>query len=453
MIVDPNTPTENALYFTELFMKNAFDRLDAQKKDATRAAEALGKLRGALSSFQTALTKLSSMGSVISYQGLLSNPAMGSVSVGASAQAGSYAFFVEQLATAHQLSVAGIPATPVDEAGTLTIELGDGSSFDVDLSAAKADANGNVSPAEMARMINEASGNRGAVSASVVTVGGEQQLVLTAGQSGKDGEITLNTSGIGNDGLRNALDGANEMIAAQNAVFYLGGEGGTRIEQSSNTFTGIQGVSVTFNTAMRPGDAALLLTVNRDGASTEENLQSFIEAYNALKKIIDELAYAGNGTPGSAGPMAGDAGVRALQQRMNDILRQSVDGTRLLDFGITADRDGKLSLDADKFKGALSADPAGLDKLFGDGKAGLTGKFGDYLDGWLSSANGQIKSREDSAKKVQDLLSKRETTLQAQYHRVYERYVVQFNRYQLIDQQMKYTLELLDALKPDSGKK
>ncbi|WP_164931811.1 flagellar filament capping protein FliD [Dyella sp. M7H15-1] len=453
MIVNPQKPTENALYFAELFMMNAFDRLDAQKANATRASDALTKLRSALSGFQAALTGLSSAGGMIKYQGVLSNTNMGTVSVGSSAQPGSYAFFVEQLATSHQLSVQGIPAVPVDEAGTLVVELGHGESFEVDLTDARADADGNLTSAEMARAINEAVGNRGKVSASVVTVNGEQQLVLSSGQAGTEGEISLNTNGIGHAGLRNALDGANEMTAARNAVFYIGGEGGTRVEQSANTFTGIQGVSVTFTQAMNAGDPALMLTISRDGSSTEENVKSFVDAYNALKKILDDLAYAGNGTPGSAGPMAGDAGIRTLQQRLSDMLRQSVEGQKLLDFGISTDRTGVLKFDTVKFNEALAADPAALDKLFGDSSTGLLGKFEGYLDSWLSTTNGQIQSRQDSMEKIQDQLSKRETALEAQYTRVYERYLHQFNRLYVIDAQMNYTLDLLEALKPDTGKK
>jgi flagellar hook-associated protein 2 len=452
-MINPQTPTENALYFAELYMTNAFNRLDAQKRDATRTGDALNKLRSALSTFQTALSGLGSSGGVVKYQGVLSNPALGSVSVGAGAQPGSYAFFVEQLATAHQLSIGGLPAVPVEEAGMLTLELGDGSTIDVDLSAAKADANGDLSPAELARAINEAGGNGGKVSASVVTVNGEQQLVLTSGITGKDGEITLHTGAIGNASLRDALEHAGEMIAARNAVFYIGGERGTRIEQSSNTFSGIQGVSVTFTQAMRAGDPALLLTITRDGSSTQDNVKAFVDAYNALKKVLDDLTYAGNGTPGSAGPMSGDAGVRNLQQRLNDMLRQNVEGASLLQFGISADRHGVLSLDAGKFGKALVDDPNALNKLFGDGKSGLTGKMDDYLKTWLDGTHGQIKSREDSTKKIQDSLSKRETSLEAQYTRVYERYLAQFARLQMIDTQMNYTMDLLDALLIDSGKK
>lgn len=451
-MIDPNKPTDNALQFTEMYMQGAFALLDTQKANATATSEALNALRSALSDFSTALAALTGAGGITQMQGLLSNPALGNVSVGAGAQAGSYSFFVEQLATAHQLSVGGLPSVPVAGAGSLSVDLGNGDSFDVDLSAAKPDENGNLSPAELARAINEAADNRGKVSASVVTVNGEQQLVLTSGQTGTDGKISLDTSNIGNADLRNALDGASEMTAAQNAVFYVGGEGGTRVEQSSNTFTGIDGVSVTFTQAMSVGDPALTLTVGRDDSATEAKVQAFVDAYNAAMKAIGDLAYAGDGTPGSAGPMSGDAGVRALQQRMNDMLRQSVGDKKLLDFGISADRDGVLSLDSAKLERAMAADPSALDKLFGDGETGLLGKFDSYLDSWLSGTGGQLKSREDSLGKIQSALSKRETELGDQYNRVYQRYVKQFTRLQAISNEMNSTMDMLKSLFMSSDK-
>lgn len=454
MIINPDTPTENALYFAELYMQNSFGLLDTQKANAAKTQEALTKLREALQTFKTALSDLSSLGSVIKYQGLLSNPDFGSVSLGSNAQPGTYNFFVEQLATTHQLSVDSIPPTPVGQAGPLGIELGDGSRFEVDLTSAGGDASGNLTAAAMARAINESPDNKGRVNASVVTINGQQQLVMSAGQTGTDGAISLDTSAIADSALQNALNGADEMIAAQNAVFYLGGEGGTRIEQSSNTFTGIQGVTVNFTKTMQPGDPALALTISRDDTGTEENARAFVDAYNALKTVLDELASSGNpggGVP--AGPMAGDAGVRALQQQLNSMLRMSEGGVNLLNFGISADRNGVLSLDASKFQEALATGSVGLDLLFGSGENGLTGKLDGYLETWTSSTNGQLKSREDSVKKIQDLLSKRETQLEAQYTRVYERYVDQFTRVQLINMQMKDTLDLLDGMFGNSEKK
>lgn len=447
MFIDPSKPADNALYFAELFMMNAFGRLDAQKENAASMSEALAKLSEAMQAFQSGLTALTSQQSLLRLQASLLNPAMGTVSAGAGAQPGSYAFFVEQLASAHQLQVGNMMPVPAAQTGMLTVNLADGSTFNVDLSAAKPDANGDITPAEMARAINQASGNSGKVTATVVTINGQQQLVMSSGKSGLEGEITLDTSGIIDGGLKAALDGAGTLTPPKNAVFYLGGENGTRIEQFSNTFTGIDGVSVTFSQAMASGDPSLLLTVSRDNQATADGVKSFVDAYNALKQVLDELALSGNAAAGiEAGPMAGDASIRSLQQRLNEMLRGAAGGSSLFDFGVSADRYGKLSFDQTKFEKKLESDPAALDTLFSDPQDGLGVKLDDYLKSWLSSTDGHIKTRKDSVQKIQNQLSNRETALQAQYNRVYERYLTQFTRVQQLDQRMKETLGLLDAL-------
>ena len=95
---------------------------------------------------------------------------------------------------------------------------------------------------------------------------------------------------------------------------------------------------------------------------------------------------------------------------------------------------------------AMAADPSALDQLFGDSETGLIGKFDSYLDSWLSGTGGQLKSREDSLGKIQSALSKRETDLNDQYDRMYQRYVKQFTRLQSISSEMNSTLDMLKSL-------
>jgi hypothetical protein len=61
----------------------------------------------------------------------------------------------------------------------------------------------------------------------------------------------------------------------------------------------------------------------------------------------------------------------------------------------------------------------------------------DCLRTRLSSTGSQIQSHQDSVKKIQDFLSKRETALEAPYTHVYGRYLVEFSCRQAIDTQMK----------------
>src|SRR4029453_12122222 len=126
----------------------------------------------------------------------------------------------------------------------------------------------------------------------------------------------------------------------------LGGQGGVRLEQDSNTLTAISGVSVTFTKAMSASESPVTLTVAGDSTGTANNVQKFVDAYNALEKAFDDLTKKGSADTGAqSAAFASDAGVRALRTRLNTILRTSFGGKSLTELGVRADRTGTLSLD------------------------------------------------------------------------------------------------------------
>lgn len=447
-ISDSAYPSTMAKSYADLSIYGAQQRLTAQKSAASTTSTALTTLRTALAKFNTSLDTLtSSKAGIVQYAGALSDSTRGSVSVGANAAPGTYTFYVQTLASTHQLSSAALSGTvAASGAGSLGITLDDGSSITVDLSAADGNGDGQLTLAEIARAINQAGGSK--LSASTLTVNGQQQLVLTSGVGGADGAITLDVSAIGDAGLATALQNTTELAEARNAVFYLGGSGGTRIEQGSNTFTGISGVELAFTKA----DGDLSLTITRDDSATTANVQAFVDAYNALKTSLDSLTRAGDLASGDAGgPFSSDAGVRALRSRLNDILRQAVGGKRLSDIGISADKTGQLSLDSTRLTKALEQDPELPATLIGDGSTGLSGAFSRYMDTWLSSSSGQLKARQETAESIQKALNKRETALNEQYDRLYVRYLTQFTKVQVMDAQMQDTLSLLEAMLPSTN--
>ncbi|MEK6423419.1 MAG: flagellar filament capping protein FliD [Burkholderia gladioli] len=450
---DLGNPIDTAKSLADITMSQANGRLKNQQARNAATRTALTRLQTALTTFQSAMKGMTGAAGMQKHSAALSDAAFGSVSVAAGARPGSHTFFVEQLASAHQVAFAGLQPVAAAGAGTLGVSLADGTTFDVDLSAAKADASGNVSPAEIARAINTAAGNDGKVSASILTVNGTQQLVLNAGASGQAGRIALDTSGLGDAGLAASLNAPAELAAARDAVVWYGGKGsGTRIQQASNTFSGIEGVSVTFTRAMRDGEAPLGLEVKADADGTAENVQAFVDAYNALMGEIAALSKNG-GETGEAGPFAGDAGVRALQQRMNGLLRGDVDGARLLDYGISADRNGTLSLDRKQLDAMIAKQPQGLDALFSDSSDGLGRRMDDYLKTWTSATDGHIQSRQTSMQAIEKSLSKKAASLEDQYIRVYNRYLAQFTRVETLQENMKHTMTILESLPSFNGGK
>jgi flagellar hook-associated protein 2 len=437
--LDPvTTATQLATAYTQAAQK----QLTTQTQTAQKESTALNTLRSALSAFDSTLTTLSLSKGLKQFTASFNNSGIATATTTSKAQAGSYQFHVEQLATAHQVVFEDLPAVPVAMGGPITVQLQDGSSFNVNLVAADSDSNGTISQSEIARAINQANGNSGKVVASVVSSGGQTQLLLSSGQTGAGGEITINASSLPAGALQDAFNAPRELTAAQDAVVWLGGQGGVRMQQASNTFNSIEGVSLTFTRAMTASESPLTLTVSDDTSGTASNVESFIKAYNTLRTALDTLTKAG-GENSTGGVFASDAGIRALGSKLNNLLRTEYDGISLTELGVKADRNGQLSLDKTRLEKALLADPAALDKVFGKASAsaptGLLGGLGKYLDQWTTSGSGQIAKRQNSIQILQKNLTTRQTRLDAQYDSAYQRYLKQFTQLATLQAQMEQT--------------
>lgn len=447
-------PSSMASELANLYVAGTQQLLTTQSQKAQSTSSALTKLQSALSTFETAMGALTTRSTgVVQRAATLSGAgsAIASASASASAPPGVHQVFVEQVATVHQVAFENLPAVPVALGGPLVVQLGDGSNFTVDLTMADQNSDGTISHAEIARAINAAEQNGGKVVASTVTSGGSNHLVLTAGASGEDGKITLDASGLPAGTLKDALDGGGrELVAAQDAVVWLGAKDtGIRMQQGSNTFTGIEGLTLVLAQAMAPGSAPATVTVANDDTATKEKLQNFVSAFNALEKALDELTALGKDGAASA-VLASDAGVRSLRSRLNNALRMEVDGVRLMDFGIKTSRDGSISLDTAKLDKALAANPEKLDALFGNTglttASGVLGALQGISDSWTDSATGQIKRRQETVQIMQKRIALRQDRLELQYENAYQRYLAQFTQLQNLQAQMSETSSLFASL-------
>jgi flagellar hook-associated protein 2 len=445
-------PATTATSLATAYTQATQDLLTTQTTAAKAKATALTKLQSALTSFSTALQTLSGKKGMSLHSASVSDTTIGTASATPAATAGSYALFVEQTATASQIAVEDLPAVPVSLGGPLVVKTADGSAINVNLEEADTNQDGTISQAEIARAINQSSDNQGKVTAMVMTVGSTSQLVLSASSTGAGSQISLDTSGLPAGALKDALGTTKELSAARDAVFWLGAQGtGTRVQQASNSFTAIPGVTFTASKAMTSGSPSLLLTVGNDSSSTTSNVQAFVDAYNTLESALDDLTSTGDAANGvAAAAFASDSGVRALRDHLASLVRQTVGGTRAIDYGLAFDRTGKLTLDSTKFAKAQASNPDGLNTLFGSTTAGsssgLLGTISSYVDQWTNSTSGQIKSRQDSVSKLQQQLTSKQTTLDDRYNQAYSRYLKQFTALQTLQQQMSQNSSIFDSL-------
>ena len=440
-------PATTAQALAEKFTSGRQAMLTNQTNAATATEKALNTLGSALSAFQSSLTSLTGVNKTIAANSaVFSDTAIASASATSTAAAGSYTFFVEKVASAHKISYSGL----ADFAGGGSLKLGSGSNtFTLDLSTKS-----NWTVRDLAAAINGDTKNT-SISASVVTTGtGVSELVLTSKATGAANAITVTPSGAGSGidaGLAAKLGVVpNELAKAEDAVLRVGSATGTAISQASNTFSVIDGVTMTLTKAQAAGSAPVTLTVASDASKTSANAQAFVDAYNKLKSTIDSLVSPGDPASGSAsGAFAGDSGVRALRDRLVSMLR-GTGGTTLANFGIIANRDGTLGLDNARLTKALATNPTGLDTLIGStatgSASGIAAQLDTYLKLWSNSANGQIQARKEAVSKLQSDLAERQTTLDKQYDSAYARYLAQFTQLQTVQSNMSYNTSLFDAL-------
>lgn len=445
-------PTSLATQLATAYTQSAQSLLTQQSKNAQTTSTALTKLQSALQAFDSALTGLSANKSPLQFSSTLNTTGFATATASSTAMAGTYSLFVEQVATAHQVAFNDLPAIPVSSSGTLTVSVANGSSFNVDLNSADTDGDGTLSQTEIARAINQAPNNQGLVNAMLVTVNGQTQLVMSAGSTGASSLITLDTSGLAASALKTSLDNPTQLSAAQDAVIWLGDQGtGVKVQQASNTFNAIQGVSLTISKAMQAGDTPLTLTVARDDSGTASNIQKFIDAYNTLENILDDLTRTGDSAKGKTpGAFATDAGVRALRGKLNSLLRQEVGGVSLMNYGVSMNRQGQLSLDQTKMSKALGTNPDGLTTLFGStstsSSSGVLGSLDKYMKVWLDSTSGHIQSRKSNISKIEDSISLRQTRLETQYSKAFDRYLAQFSQLQTLQSRMSETSSMFTNL-------
>jgi flagellar hook-associated protein 2 len=179
-------------------------------------------------------------------------------------------------------------------------------------------------------------------------------------------------------------------------------------------------------------------------------VQAFVDAYNKLKSALDGLVAAGDSNNNvAAGTFAHDSGVTALRNRVVDLLRPS-GVLSLASYGITAARDGTISLDSTRLQKQLAVNPTGLDTLIGSASAsapkGIAGGLNTYLNQWSNSTDGQIHVRTEANSRVQTNLTQRQTDLDAKYDSAYQRYLKQYTALQALQSTMQNNSSMFSAL-------
>lgn len=179
-------------------------------------------------------------------------------------------------------------------------------------------------------------------------------LVDMSGTAGSTelGLVDVTESGLDGFGL-NIAEGEvkgsvrlTQTIEAQDALFTVNGLAVTR---SSNLVTGVVAGTTLNLKSVTAGPVSLSIT--RDSAALSTRITTFVESYNALKALADELTAfdpkAGKNGQGSL--LTGDSTLRLAVSEINRVLRAAVTGLTgtvrsLADIGITTDQNAGYQL-------------------------------------------------------------------------------------------------------------
>ncbi|MBS1189599.1 MAG: flagellar hook-associated protein [Rhodocyclaceae bacterium] len=419
--------------------------VNLQRKEASYQARisALGSLKGALSSLQSAASGLlpstgqTAAQKYASFSAAVADSTIASASASSSAVPGVYSLEVSSLAQSQRLATAtpgSPPASPYANAsatidqGILTIELGklDAGTYTAD-SARKLTITIDATNNTLGGLRDAINAANGGVSATIVSGTAGAQLVLSSKDSGTSNVMKLSglngftfdpTTGTG------ALtqDAAQGGRGAQNAQFTLNGIAAT---SSTNTVTGVlDGVTLTL--AKTNVGSPTNVTVSKDSTSAASKaLNAFIKSFNEANKMVSDLG-AYNAETKVAGPLQGQAVVRSAENQLRSLIFNTTAGgdsayQRLSDIGISLDKSGNLSLDSGKLNKALAADYNGV--------IGLVEKVGTAFKTGLESmvgSTGTITGVTDNVNSMIKRLGQQQTVLTQRLTRIEERYRQQF---------------------------
>ncbi len=261
--------------------------------------------------------------------------------------------------------------------------------------------------------------------------GGESSIRVTATDADGDSTDASGLSALAYDPAATAGAGRNltQTQAAQDALLTIDG---IEVASASNTVTGaLEGVTLQLRQVTTE---PVMVDVSNDTAALRKNVTDFVNAYNALNKLLQSQTQA-DPTGTSRGPLQADSTAVGLINNLRTMLRGSVSGLEepasLAAAGISLQRDGSLLIDEKKLAPLLEK-PAHLAALFTGAGEGDARGFGVRFEAWTKALTGSegpldartegLKRSSDSNRKQQDAtqerLARTEARLRAQYQRL-----------------------------------
>ncbi len=394
-----------------------------QRRESEHRADlsAYGRLKSAVSSFESAMEGLSSEDKFKIFSTQSSDTDVLAASADDTAASGVFSIDVTRLAQHHKVSSTehNAGASFGADGDSLSISIG-GEGMSVDFTAA-------MGLEEIRDAINMADDNPGLSASILNTGGGKQRLILTSRESGADQQMSLSyTGGIAGNpfGFASANRDAEGLLIADldNLDAEMSIDGFSVTSGSNSVSDVIDGLTLELK---QTGSANL--NVDRDDSAITSSVQRFVDAYNSLVGTIDSL---------QEGALSGDGNLRSIEGQLRSVMNTAPQGidssfSILGEVGISTERDGKLSFDSSKLADALEADFSGVAELFANDDQGYAFRFAALAEN-LQGENGVIDTREDGLNSRIDDIELRQDNFEA--------------RMELTEQSLRSRYAALDSL-------
>lgn len=428
-------------------------RSNTQQAAITTDISAIGALKSALESVTSSIENLADADN---FQQRIANGTDNFVGLVATkdAQVGSYSVEVDALAQAHKLMSGAIDGAEAIGEGTLNIAVGT-SNFDITVSATD-------TLSDIRDAINDSVDND-LVTATIVTDDAGQHLIMTSKETGLANSITTTVTDVsdGNNidnvglsrlaydpaALPNAITNLSQVTAALDAQITI--DGTLVVTNSTNVFEDvIDGVNITAKKIHDVDDEISQISFTANNANIQAGLEAFIESYNELKTLSDQLGASGSD---GAGVLAGDSLLRGVMNKLRQEFSKGFDigngdTLSLSELGVRSDRYGVLSLDAEDLDEYISDNIDGVEQFFvgTDAANGFAASLKE-LTNFYTDSDGIIQNRIDSRTKQLDRLDDENLAFSRRMEQLEARLYAQYNAMDLIVANLNSTSTYLMA--------
>ena len=374
--------------------------MQAQKSTFQSQQDAFKKLEDLLKTLESATEKLADPDKFLAYKAEVEDETYFTANSTGDSPVGSYHVNVESLASSTLLRTPGFESldTPTLQ-GTITVNVGD-ESHEIVIGSDNDDF-GSIKDA-----IDAIDG----VSAYTVFDGDLFHLEIRGDKAGVDNAVSIDEDLL-------AFSVSEEQSAAD-ATFSING---LDYRSADNVVEdAIPGLSLNLLQTHDSSSDTTTITIAEDFEEIENQVQEFIDAYNAIADFFNdqsEFTINEEGEEPDSAPLFGDLSLRMLRNEFSRKLTTIADDSlglavnSLASIGITTDSNGKLELDSETFQESLAGNLDDVRTLFTDANDGEDDDFVGIATALLETielrtdrVDGLIKTRTDSIDRlIQDL--------------------------------------------------